>query len=206
LNIPGEFEYAGRGVSYCAVCDGAFFRDRVITVVGGGDSAVEEGLFLTRFASKLYLVHRRDKLRAQQIIQDRFMANSNTEIIWDTVADEIIGDDGAVTGMRLRNVKTGEEWVHETDGVFIFIGFDPNTDFIKEPVERDENGYLIGGLHMETDVPGLFIAGDVRTQLTKQITTAVGDATTAAVAATHYLEDLYDRVERPETVATEVSA
>ena len=123
LNIPGEFEYAGRGVSYCAVCDGAFFRDRVITVVGGGDSAVEEGLFLTRFASKLYLVHRRDKLRAQQIIQDRFMASPNTEIIWDTVADEIVGDNGAVTGMRLRNVKTGEEWVHETDGVFIFIGF-----------------------------------------------------------------------------------
>ena len=110
LNIPGEFEYAGRGVSYCAVCDGAFFRDRVITVVGGGDSAVEEGLFLTRFASKLYLVHRRDKLRAQQIIQDRFMASPNTEIIWDTVADEIVGDNGAVTGTRLRNVKTGEEW------------------------------------------------------------------------------------------------
>ena len=206
LNIPGEFEYAGRGVSYCAVCDGAFFRDRVITVVGGGDSAVEEGLFLTRFASKLYLVHRRDKLRAQQIIQDRFMASPNTEIIWDTVADEIVGDDGAVTGMRLRNVKTGEEWVHETDGVFIFIGFDPNTDFIKEAVERDEIGYLIAGPHMETDVPGLFIAGDVRTQLTKQITTAVGDATTAAVAATHYLEDLYATVPRPETAATEVSA
>ena len=167
---------------------------------------MEEGLFLTRFASKLYLVHRRDKLRAQQIIQDRFMASPNTEIIWDTVADEIVGDNGAVTSMRLRNVKTGEEWVHETDGVFIFIGFDPNTDFIKEAVERDEIGYLIAGPHMETDVPGLFIAGDVRTQLTKQITTAVGDATTAAVAATHYLEDLYATVARPETALTEVSA
>ncbi|MBI4470211.1 MAG: thioredoxin-disulfide reductase [Acidobacteria bacterium] len=191
LNVPGELEYAGRGVSYCAVCDGAFFRDQVITVVGGGDAAVEEAHFLTKYGSKIYVVHRRDKFRAQAILQQRLLAEPKVEVIWDHVVEGIKGN-GEVDRLMLRNTRTGEPRELKTSGLFIFVGFTPNTGVLEDHVEHDANGYLITNERMETVIPGLFAAGDVRVQLTRQITTAVGDATTAAVAAEKYIAKLKD--------------
>jgi thioredoxin reductase (NADPH) len=188
LGIPGELEYAGRGVSYCAICDGHFFRGQTIAVVGGGDAAVEEGDFLTRYAEKVYLIHRRDQLRASKILQKRLFENPKVEVIWDSVVDVAIGDgNGLLHKLALRNVKTDEPSELAVTGLFVFIGFKPNTGIISEHVEHDAQGYLITDANMATSVPGLFAAGDVRVQLTRQVTTAVGDATTAAIAAEKYL-------------------
>jgi thioredoxin reductase (NADPH) len=188
LGIPGEFEYAGKGVSYCAICDGAFFKEHTVIVVGGGDAAVEEADFLTRYAAKVYLVHRRDQFRASKIIQQRVFANPKIEVIWDTKVEQIFGDEtGLMTHARLRNIKTDEAYDLKATGVFIFIGFTPNTGIIHGHVDHDASGYIVTDSTMQTTIPGLFAAGDVRSQLTRQVTTAVGDATTAAIAAEKYL-------------------
>ena len=198
LGIPGEAEYAGKGVSYCAICDGAFFKSHVIAVVGGGDAACEEADFLTRYASKVYLIHRRDEFRASKIIQKRVFENPKIEVIWDTVVDEIHADArGLVDRLTLHNVHTRERRPLAVTGIFIFIGFTPNTGLIKEHVAHDAMGYLKTDDKMETSVAGLFAAGDVRAQLTRQVTTAVGDATTAAVAAEKYLAALRDVASSP---------
>ncbi|MEN8144051.1 MAG: thioredoxin-disulfide reductase [Gemmatimonadota bacterium] len=189
LNAPGEAEYAGRGVSYCAICDGAFFKGERIAVIGGGDAAVEEGEFLTRYAEKLYVIHRRDEFRAQKMLQDHLLGNPKVEVIWDTVVDEIVGQPTGVSGLKLRNVKTGHESELDVSGVFIFIGFTPNTGSLKEHVDHDESGYIVTDGDMRTSIPGLFAAGDLRSQLVRQITTAVGDATTAVFAAERYLKE-----------------
>lgn len=187
LEIPGEFAYAGKGVSYCAICDGAFYKGHTIMVVGGGDAALEEADFLTRYAGKVYLVHRRDSFRASKIIQQRVFANPKIEIVYDTVVEEIVGADGLMTHAVVRNVVTEAVSTMVATGIFIFIGFKPNTGIIDGHVEHDASGYLLTDANMQTSIPGLFAAGDVRAQLTRQVTTAVGDATTAAVAVEKYL-------------------
>lgn len=195
LGVPGESEFMGKGVSYCAICDGAFFKGEKIAVIGGGDSAVEEGEFLTRYGSSVTLIHRRDQLRAQAVLQKRFLANPKTDVVWNTVVEEIVGDEKGVTGLRLRNAETGETSELEATGVFIFIGFTPNVDILTGVghLAHDPAGYLTTDRDMRTEVPGLFVAGDVRSQLVRQITTAVGDATTAVFAAEKYLQDLHER-------------
>lgn len=189
LGVPGEDAYSGRGVSYCAVCDGAFFNGQIITVVGGGDAAVEEANYLTRFGSKVYVAHRRNEFRASKILQDQLFKNPKAEVIWDTVIEEIKGD-GEVDRVVLRNMKTDQVWEHPTQGVFIFIGFKPNTYFLDDHPAHDVGGHLITNDRMETSVPGLFAAGDIRSQLVRQITNAVGDATVAALAAEKYITHL----------------
>lgn len=188
LGIPGEEKYAGKGVSYCALCDGAFFQDEVITVVGGGNSAVEEGQFLTKFGTKVYIIHRRDQFRAHAVLVDKIRENPKVEIITDYVAEEVVGDEKEMKKLRIKNVKTGEMKELDATGLFVFIGFIPNTDLIKDHVEKDDVGFILTDQNMETNVPGLFVAGDCRSQLIRQITNASGDATTAAVAAEKYLE------------------
>ena len=193
LGVPGEIEYAGKGVSYCAVCDGHFFRGEVLGVVGGGDAAAEEADFLTRYASKVYLIHRRDELRASRIIQRRLFENAKIEVVWDTGVESIEGTADALAHLALRNVKTGAASALPVGGVFIFVGFRPNTGIVQGHVEHDEGGYLITDEVMMTSIPGLYAAGDVRAQLTRQVTTAVGDATTAVIAATRYLAEWKER-------------
>ena len=188
LGIPGEAEYAGKGVSYCAICDGAFFRGQTIAVVGGGDAACEEADFLTRYASRVYLIHRRDEFRASKIVQKRVFENPKIEVVYNTVVERVHGDEqGLMHHMTIRNVNTGVVSELEATGMFVFIGFRPNTGIIEEHVDHDAMGYLITDTNMQTSIPGLFAAGDVRVQLTRQVTTAVGDATTAAIAAEKYL-------------------
>jgi len=187
LEVPGEIEYAGKGVSYCAICDGAFYKGHTIAVVGGGDAACEEADFLTRYADKVWLIHRRGELRASKIVQQRLFANPKVEVIWDTVVEEISGAEGLMTRASLRHMKTGERRDLPATGIFIFVGFTPNTGVIEGHVEHDAAGYLVTDANMQTSIPGLFAAGDVRVQLTRQVTTAVGDATTAAIAAEKYL-------------------
>ena len=188
LNVPGEIEYAGKGVSYCAICDGAFFKGHTIAVVGGGDAAAEESDFLTRYADKVYLIHRRNELRASGILQQRLLANPKIEVIWDTVVTAVEGDaKGLVHALRLRNLKTGAERALAATGLFVFIGFRPNTSIVEAHVDHDEMGYLRTDANMQTSLGGLFAAGDVRAQLTRQVTTAAGDGTTAAIAAEKYL-------------------
>jgi thioredoxin reductase (NADPH) len=189
LGIPGEQEFAGKGVSYCAICDGAFFREQRIAVVGGGDAAVEEADFLTRYAEKVYVVHRRDTFRASKILQERLFANPKIEVVWNTVAEEVLGDaNGLMTGMRVRNVDTDVVSTLDVTGCFVFIGFRPNTGIIDEHFDHDPMGYIVTDSMMQTSIPGLFAAGDLRSQLTRQVTTAVGDATTAAIAVEKYLK------------------
>ena len=192
LGVPGEKELSGMGVSYCAICDGAFFRDQVIVVAGGGDAAVEEGMFLTKFGSKVILVHRRDELRAAKIIQKRAFANPKMEFVWDSVIESINGDP-KVSSITVKNVKTGETSQIDCGAVFVFIGFKPNSDLVREDLKKDEGGYIITNFKMETSIPGIYACGDVRAQLVKQITNAVGDATTAAMAAEKYIEALHDK-------------
>jgi thioredoxin reductase (NADPH) len=187
LEVPGEIEYAGKGVSYCAICDGAFFKGHTIAVVGGGDAACEEADFLTRYADQVWLIHRRDEFRASKLVQQRLFANPKIAIIRDTVVDRIEGRDGLMTHAAIRNVKTGETRDLPATGIFIFVGFTPNTGVIEGHVEHDATGYLLTDANMQTSIPGLFAAGDVRVQLTRQVTTAVGDATTAAIAVEKYL-------------------
>lgn len=199
LGVPGEKEYAGRGVSYCAVCDGAFFKGETIAVVGGGDAAVEEADYLTRYAEKVYIVHRRDALRASPIVQQRAFDNPKIEIIWNKVVEEVEGGPSGATALRLKDTVTGETSNLPVTGVFIFIGFRPNTGVIRGHFEHDAQGYIITDTRMMTSIPGLFAAGDLRAQLTRQITTAVGDATTAAVAAEKYLGEWKEQRRQQET-------
>ncbi len=194
LGVPGEKEYAGRGVSYCAICDGAFFKNQVIAVVGGGDAAVEEGAFLTKFASKVIVIHRRDQLRAQKIIQQRAFENPKMEFMWDTVVESIHGSDRQVTHLKVRNVKTGEHSEVKCGAVFPYIGFHPNTGYVREKLTVDKDGYIITDYKMQTNVPGIFAVGDVRQQFVRQVTNAVGDGTVAAVAAEKYIEELEDKL------------
>jgi thioredoxin reductase (NADPH) len=189
LGIPGELEYAGRGVSYCAICDGAFFKGQTIAVVGGGDAAVEEADFLTRYGAKVYVVHRRDTFRASPILQERLFANPKIEVIWNAVAEEVLGDgQGLMRGLRIRDVVTDEVRTLDATGCFVFIGFRPNTGIIDAHFDHDEMGYIVTDSMMSTSIKGLFAAGDLRSQLTRQVTTAVGDATTAAIAVEKYLK------------------
>ncbi|HEY2849293.1 MAG TPA: FAD-dependent oxidoreductase [Gemmatimonadaceae bacterium] len=200
LEVPGEIEYAGKGVSYCAICDGAFFRGHTIAVVGGGDAACEEADFLTRYADKVWLIHRRHEFRASKIVQQRLFANPKIEVIWDTVVDRIAGADGLMTHAALRDVKTGAARDLAATGIFIFVGFTPNTGMIDGHAEHDATGYLLTDANMQTSIPGLFAAGDVRVQLTRQVTTAVGDATTAAIAVEKYLTARKNGVAAPAPV------
>jgi thioredoxin reductase (NADPH) len=189
LEVPGEGEFAGRGVSYCAICDGAFFKNQVLAVVGGGDSAVEEATFLTRYGQKVYIIHRRDEWRAQKLLQERALNNPKIVPVWNTVVDEI-GGDGKVQWLQLRDVSTGEVSQIEVGGVFIYVGFMPNSEIFGPEFPKDAQGFVMTDDKMETVVPGLYVAGDVRSQYVRQISNAVGDATTAAVAATRYIEEL----------------
>jgi len=193
LGIPGEIEYAGKGVSYCAICDGAFFKGHIIAVVGGGDAAAEEADFLTRYAEKVYLIHRRDELRASKILQKRLFENPKIEVIWDTLVERVEADEqGFVHNLKLHNVKTGIDSDLAVTAMFVFIGFRPNTGIIEAHADHDEMGYLLTDTNMETSIDGLFAAGDVRAQLTRQVTTAAGDGTTAAIAAEKFLSSLRD--------------
>jgi thioredoxin reductase (NADPH) len=187
LGIPGEEEYIGKGVSFCATCDGFFFRDKDVVVVGGGDSALEEGIFLTRFANQVEVIHRRDQLRAGETLKARAVKNDKIDFIWDTVVDEIVGD-GKVEGIKLRNVKTGATQEKTTDGVFIFIGHFPNTDLFEGQLTEDERKYLITDSRMMTSVPGVFAAGEVQDPIYRQIATSVGQGCAAAMSAERWLE------------------
>jgi thioredoxin reductase (NADPH) len=187
LEVPGELEYAGRGVSYCAVCDGAFFKGETLAVIGGGDAAVEEADFLTRYASKVHVVHRRDEFRASKMLQERLFANPKVDVIWNKKVTEFKGGPGGLQSVELEDTLTGGQSSLPATGSFIFIGFRPNTGLVKEHFAHDPAGYMITDDRMMTSIPGLFAAGDVRAQLTRQITTAVGDATTAAIAVEKYL-------------------
>ncbi len=192
LGVPGEEKLAGRGVSYCGTCDGWFFKGKDIVVVGGGDSALEEGLFLTRFANSVTVIHRRDELRAGAILQNRAFANPKIKFIWDSVVTEILGEN-AVSGVKLRNVKTEEEKIHETDGVFIFIGHYPNSQLFADQLERDEEGYIVINNSMETTVPGVFAAGEVADPYFRQVITSAGMGAAAAIKATRYLEEMDEK-------------
>ena len=191
LDVPGEREMLGRGVSTCATCDGFFFRGRELVVVGGGDSAVEEAIFLTKFATKVTIIHRRDELRASKIMQDRARANEKISFLWDTIVDEVSGSDGAVTGLKLKNVKTGEASDFKTDGLFIAIGHDPNTQLFKGQLDLDDNGYIVAQHpRTQTSVSGVFACGDVVDHIYRQAVTAAGTGCAAAIDAERYLEAL----------------
>jgi thioredoxin reductase (NADPH) len=194
LGVPGEDEFFGKGVSTCATCDGFFYRGKNVVVVGGGDSAVEEGSFLTRYASKVYLVHRRDRLRASQILQDRAMKNDKIAFIWDTVIDEIIGDkDKGVTATRLRNVKTEVEEDLPVDGVFIAIGHVPNTKLFEGQLKLDEQGYIVTDSRMHTNLKGVFACGDCQDYIYRQAVTAAGTGCMAAIEAEKFLAEIEER-------------
>jgi len=189
LNIPGEMELTGRGVSYCATCDGWFFKEKDVVVVGGGDSALEEGLFLTRYANLVTIIHRRDELRAGQILQNRAFENKKIDFIWDTVLTSIKGSQ-AVDTVQLKNVKTGEETEHHTDGVFIFIGHTPNTQLFSGQLEMDDRGYLVVDNRMRTKVPGVYAAGEVADPHFRQVITSAGMGAAAAIEAGHFLDSI----------------
>ena len=188
LGVPGEEELNSRGVSYCAVCDGAFFRDQDLLVVGGGDSAVEEAIFLTQFAKTVTIVHRRDELRAQKVLQDRAFANEKINFIWDSVVKEIKGEN-RVESVVIENVKTGQVTEQAFGGVFIYVGLDPVSDFVQELQIRDQAGWIVTDDHMKTSVAGVFAAGDVRQKDLRQVTTAVGDGAIAGQEAYKYITE-----------------
>ena len=189
LGVPGEEEYNSRGVSYCAVCDGAFFRDEDLLVVGGGDSAVEEAIFLTRFAKSVTIVHRRDQLRAQQLLQERAFANGKISFIWDSVVKEIKGDDRRVTSVVFENVKTGQISESDFGGVFVYVGLDPVNAFVKDLGICDEAGWIVTDQHMKTAIDGIYAIGDVRQKDLRQITTAVGDGAVAGQEVYKYITE-----------------
>ncbi|AAM25065.1 thioredoxin reductase (NADPH) [Caldanaerobacter subterraneus subsp. tengcongensis MB4] len=189
LNVPGEEEFIGKGVSYCATCDADFFTDLDVVVVGGGDSAVQEALYLTKFAKNVTIIHRRDKLRANKCLQDKAFKNPKIKFLWDSVVERIEGD-GIVEKVIVRNVKTGELKEVKTDGVFIFIGMKPSTEIFKGLIEMDERGYILTDENMRTNIEGVFAAGDCRAKLLRQIVTAAADGAIAAVAAERYIEEL----------------
>ena len=188
LGVPGEEELNSRGVSYCAVCDGAFFRDQDLLVVGGGDSAVEEAIFLTQFAKSVTIVHRRDELRAQKVLQDRAFANEKIKFIWDSVVKEIKGEN-RVESVEIENVKTGQVTDQAFGGVFIYVGLDPVSDFVQELQIRDQAGWIVTDDHMKTSVAGVFAVGDVRQKDLRQVTTAVGDGAIAGQEAYKYITE-----------------
>ena len=188
LGVPGEEELNSRGVSYCAVCDGAFFRDQDLLVVGGGDSAVEEAIFLTQFAKSVTIVHRRDELRAQKVLQDRAFANEKINFIWDSVVKEIKGEN-RVESVVIENVKTNQVTEHAFGGVFIYVGLDPVSDFTKDLQIQDESGWIVTDDHMKTSVAGVFAVGDVRQKDLRQVTTAVGDGAIAGQEAYKYITE-----------------
>ncbi|WP_404454223.1 thioredoxin-disulfide reductase [Virgibacillus necropolis] len=194
LGITGEEELSGRGVSYCAVCDGAFFKNKELVVIGGGDSAVEEGIYLTRFASKVTIVHRRDELRAQKIIQQRAFDNDKIEFIWDTVVNTINGPEGKVNSVTLENRNTKETSEFDAQGVFIYIGMVPLSEPFKSLGITDDEGYIPTNENMETSVPGVFAAGDIREKELRQIVTATGDGSIAAQSAQGYIENLLEEL------------
>ncbi|MCS1384362.1 thioredoxin-disulfide reductase [Lysinibacillus sphaericus] len=194
MGVPGEKELGGRGVSYCAVCDGAFFKQKNLVVVGGGDSAVEEGVYLTRFADKVTIVHRRDKLRAQKILQDRAFANDKIDFIWNATVKEINEADGKVGSVTLQSTVDGTESEFAADGVFIYIGMLPLTKPFESLGILNEAGYIVTNDNMETNVPGIFAAGDVREKTLRQIVTATGDGSIAAQAVQHYVEELLEKI------------
>ncbi|RHE63845.1 thioredoxin-disulfide reductase [Streptococcus gordonii] len=189
LNVPGEAEFNSRGVSYCAVCDGAFFRDEDLLVVGGGDSAVEEAIFLTQFAKSVTIVHRRDQLRAQKVLQDRAFANEKISFVWDSVVEAIHGDERKVTGVTFKNIKTGETSQADFGGIFIYVGLDPVSEFVADLGIRDESGWIVTNDHMKTSVAGIYAIGDVRQKDLRQITTAVGDGAIAGQEAYKYITE-----------------
>ena len=188
LGVPGEDTFRGRGVSYCATCDGPLYRDAVLAMVGGGDSAVKEGIFLTKFARKVLLIHRRDELRASGVTRDRALNNEKIEFVWNSVVEEIVGET-TVSAVQIRNVKTGERSTLKVDGVFIFVGTEPNTDFVKGTLKVDEKGYLVANRNTQTLVPGIFAAGDVQEEFAQQIAVAVGHGAQAAMMAERYLSE-----------------
>lgn len=194
LGVPGEAELTGRGVSYCATCDGFFFRGKDLVVVGGGDSALEEGDFLTRFASRVRIIHRREELRAGVTLVNRALRNPKISFIWNTVVDEIIGGDGVVKGVKVTNVETGKSETLATDGVFVYIGHYPNSGIFKSQLDMDEHGYLITDEYMQTSVPGVFAAGEIQDPVWRQIATSVGQGTMAGMAAIRWLETVADEL------------
>lgn len=189
LGIPGEKEFIGRGVSYCAVCDGAFYKDKTVAVVGGGNAAVEEAMYLTKFANKVYIIHRRDSLRADKIVQDRAFKNEKIEFIWDTIPKEISGKD-VVNTLVLENVKTGNISNLQTDGVFPYIGFSPNVEDFNGQLKQDESGFIITDETMRTSIEGVFAVGDIRKTPLRQVITAAADGAIGAVFVVKYLETL----------------
>lgn len=189
IGVPGEKELIGKGVSYCAICDGAFFKGKELVVVGGGDSAMQEGLFLTRFATQVTVVHRRDKLRASPILQERAQSHPQMKFIWDTVISRVKGA-GKVDGVTLKNIKTNQESEFKTDGIFVFVGHDPATGFLKGFVDLDEKGYVVASNNLQTSVPGVFVCGEVRQGAVKQLISACGEGCEAALAAQAYVEGL----------------
>jgi thioredoxin reductase (NADPH) len=188
LGIPGEAEYLGTGVSYCATCDGFFFRDKTVVVVGGGDTAVEEALYLARLTRKVSLIHRGNTLRASRILQDRLMSESRIEIIWDTIISEIKGSESAVTAVSFENTRTGERGELPTEGVFIFIGYSPNNKLIPAAVRMNDRGFVITDEQCATNVSGIFAVGDLRQKFANQIVVAAADGCVAALASAHYVE------------------
>jgi len=189
LGVEGESDLIGKGVSFCATCDGPFFKDQEIAVVGGGNTAIQEALFLTKFTRKVFVIHRRNRLRATGILQERAFSDKKIEFVWDTVVEKILGSD-RVEGLTLRNVKTNSHSVLPLQGVFIFIGVTPHTDFIKDSPIVNQEGFIVTNENMETSIPGILAAGDVRDKLLRQISTAVGDGAVAAFAAEKYIENL----------------
>jgi thioredoxin reductase (NADPH) len=190
LGVPGETELTGRGVSYCATCDGAFFREVPVAIVGGGDTAAEEALFLTRFASKVYLVHRREQLRATSILQDRLHNNEKVEVLWNRTVQRVEGNTAGLKAVQLKDTQTGEKDSLPVEGLFVAIGVTPKAHFLSEILQLDDEGYILTDAECRTSIPGVFAAGDVRKKILKQIATAVGDGAVAAIMAEKYIEDL----------------
>jgi len=189
LGVPGEDKYRGKGISYCATCDASFFKGKKIFVVGGGDTAAEEAIFLTGFASSVTMVHRRDRLRATKILQERIFANKKIKFVWSSVVTEVLGSE-RVEALKIKDLKTGKEAAEPTDGVFVFAGYIPNTEFLGGAVELDKDGYVVSDGALQTSKRGIFVAGDARKKLLRQIVTAAGDGATAAYSARMYVEEL----------------
>lgn len=188
LNVPGEIEYYGKGVSYCGVCDGFFFRGKTVVVVGGGDTAVEEALYLSKLAKQVYLVHRRDALRAGMILQQRLKNDCTAEILWNSVVTEIHAGDDGVNAVTLKDTQTGETRELATDGVFIFVGYNPNNQLVPDGTKMNAEGYVVTDEKCETRTPGIYVIGDLREKYAKQVILAAADGCTAALAAAHYVE------------------